>query len=117
MVLGGNRDVQKADTYSLIFLFGSEGVSQIGLTLLVVSVFGVAYTFFRPIKGRFEDLLQTFVLWVIFFDVCLGAMYSTFDVTEDNDSLIVNILFVILNSSVLLVALGKSHDYSTATSD
>ena len=100
---------------SLIFLFGSEGVSQIGLTLLVVSVFGVAYTFFRPIKGRFEDLLQTFVLWVIFFDVCLGAMYSTSDVTEDNDSLIVNILFVILNSSVLLVALGKSHDYSTAT--
>ena len=87
-----------------------------GLDLCMLSrVFGVAYTFFRPIKGRFEDLLQTFVLWVIFFDVCLGAMYSNSDVTEDNDSLIVNILFVILNSSVLLVALGKSHDYSTAT--
>ena len=100
---------------SLIFLFGSGGVSQIGLTLLVVSVFGVAYTFFRPIKGKFEDLLQTFVLWVIFFDVCLGAMYSTSDVTKDNDSLIVNILFVVLNSSVLLVALGKPNDYSTAS--
>ena len=94
---------------SLIFLFGSEGVTQIGLTLLVVSVFGVAYTFFRPIKGKFEDLLQTFVLWVIFFDVCLGAMYSNSDGAEENDSLIVNILFVVLNSSVLLVALGKIH--------
>ena len=100
---------------SLIFLFGSGGVSQIGLTLLLVSVFSVAYTFFRPIKGKFEDLLQTFVLWVIFFDVCLGAMYSTSDVTDDNDSLIVNILFVVLNSSVLLVALGKPHDYSAAS--
>ena len=71
---------------SLIFLFGSEGVSQIGLTLLVVIVFGVAYSFFRPIKGKFEDLPQTFVLWVIFFDVCLGAMYGTSDGTEENES-------------------------------
>jgi len=95
---------------SLIFLFDSESISQIGLTILTVSVFGVAYTFFRPIKGKFEDRLQTFVLWVIFFDVCLGAMYTTCDVTQGqkgNDSLLVNIFFVVLNSSVLVVALGK----------
>ena len=97
---------------SLIFLFGSESFSQIGLAVLTVSVFGVAYTFLRPIKGKFEDLLQTFVLWVIFFDVCLGAIYATHDVIQDhtgNSSLFVNVLFVVLNSSVLLVALGKSH--------
>ena len=95
---------------SLIFLFGSERVSQIGLTLLVVSVFGVTYTLFRPIKTKFEDLLQNVVLWVIFFDVCLGAIYSTCDGTKDhqgNDSLIINILFVVLNSSIILVALGN----------
>ena len=95
---------------SLIFLFGSEGVSQIGLTLLVVSVFGVTYTLFHPIKSKFEDLLQNLVLWVIFFDVCLGAIYSTCDGTKDhqgNDSLIINILFVVLNSSIILVALGN----------
>ena len=98
---------RKLTLISFIFLFGSEGVTQIGLTLLVVSVFGVAYTFFRPIKSKFEDLLQTFVLWVIFFDVCLGAMYSTSDDTDGNDSLTINILFVVLNASILLVALGK----------
>ena len=98
---------RKLTLISFIFLFGSEGVTQIGLTVLVVSVFGVAYTFFRPIKSKFEDLLQTFVLWVIFFDVCLGAMYSTSDDTAGNDSLTINILFVVLNASILLVALGK----------
>ena len=95
---------------SLIFLFGSESLSQIGITIFTVSAFGVAYTFFRPIKDRFEDRLQTFVLWVIFFDVCLGAMYTTCDVAhrhKGNDSVLVNVLFVVLNSSVLLVALGK----------
>ena len=95
---------------SLIFLFESESLSQIGITLFTVSAFGVAYTFFRPIKDKFEDRLQTFVLWVIFFDVCLGAMYTTCDATHRhkvNDSVLVNVLFVVLNSSVLLVALGK----------
>lgn len=95
---------------SLIFLFGSERLFQIGLTLLVVSVFGVTYTLFRPIKTKFEDLLQNVVLWVVFFDVCLGAIYSTCDGTEDhqgNDYLIINILFVVLNSSIILVALGN----------
>ena len=102
---------RKLTLISFIFLFGSDGVIQIGLTLLVVSVFGVAYTLFRPIKGKFEDRLQTFVLWVIFFDVCLGAMYSGCDGTKDHergDSLIINILFVVLNSSIILIALGKS---------
>ena len=95
---------------SLIFLFGSESLSQVGLTVLTVSAFGVAYTFFRPIKARFEDRLQTFVLWVIFFDVCLGAIYTNRDVHRDqkeNDSIFVNVLFVVLNASVLLFALGK----------
>ena len=95
---------------SLIFIFDSESLSQIGITVFTVSAFGVAYTFFRPIKDKFEDRLQTFVMWVIFFDVCLGAMYTTCDVTQrhyGDDSVLVNALFVVLNSSVLLVALGK----------
>ena len=94
----------------LIFLFGSESLSQIGLTVFTVSVFGVAYTVFRPMKSKFEDRLQTFVLWVIFFDVCLGAMYTNCEITDGhkgNESLLVNVLFVGLNSSVLLIAFGK----------
>ncbi|KAJ7380901.1 hypothetical protein OS493_004484 [Desmophyllum pertusum] len=76
----------------------------------IVGTFGVAYTFLRPIKNKFEDRLQTFVLWVIFFDVCLGVMNTNCDVSashKGNYSIAVNILFVLLNSSVLLVALGK----------
>ena len=96
---------------SLIFLFGSKSLSQIGLTVLTVSVFGVVYTLFRPIKDKFEDRLQTFVLWIIFFDVCLGAVYTNWDESQGeikNDSIFVNFLFVVLNASVLLFAIGKS---------
>ncbi|XP_044176692.1 putative leucine-rich repeat-containing protein DDB_G0281931 [Acropora millepora] len=95
---------------SLINLLESESSSQIAVTMLTVSAFGIAYTFFRPMKEKFEDRLHTFVLWVIFFDVCLGGVYTTFEATheqKENDSLFVNILFVVLNSFVLLVALGK----------
>ena len=96
---------------SLIFLFGSKSLPQIGLTVLTVSVFGVLYTVFRPIKDKFEDSLQTFVLWIIFFDVCLGAVYTNWDESQGegkNDSIFVNVLFVVLNASVLLIAIGKS---------
>ena len=96
---------------SLIFLFGSKSLSQIGLTVLTVSVFGVVYTLFRPIKDKFEDRLQTFVLWIIFFDVCLGAVYTNWDESQGegkNDSTFVNVVFVVLNASVLLLAIGKS---------
>ena len=96
---------------SLIFLFGSKSLSQIGLTVLTVSVFGVVYTLFRPIKDKFEDCLQTFVLWIIFFDVCLGAVYTNWDESQGegkNDSTFVNVVFVVLNASVLLLAIGKS---------
>ena len=95
---------------SLVFLFGSESLSEIGFTKATVSASGVAYTFFRPIKGKFEDRLQTFVLWIIFFDVCLGAVYTSWDVHQGqkkNDSIVVNVLFVLLNTSVLLFAFGK----------
>ena len=95
---------------SLIFLFGSEGLSQVSLTILTVSAFGVAYTFFRPLKSKFEDRLQTFVLWIIFFDVCLGAVYTNWDVrnTQNRDnSIFMNVLFLTLNASVLLLAIGE----------
>ena len=96
---------------SLIFLLGSNSFSQIGLTILTVSIFGVIYTLFRPIKNKFEDCLQTFVLWIIFFDVCLGAVYTNWDESrgeDKNDSIFVNVLFLVLNVSVLLLAIGKS---------
>ena len=96
---------------SLIFLFGSKSLPQIGLTVLTVSVFGVLYTVLRPIKDKFEDRLQTFVFWIIFFDVCLGAVYTNWDESQGgdkNDSIFVNVLFVVLNASVLLIAIGKS---------
>ena len=95
---------------SLIFLFGSKSLTQISLTILTVSVFGVVYTLFRPIKDKFEDRLQTFVLWIIFFDVCLGAVYTNWDESQGegkSDSMFVNFIFVALNASVLMLAIGK----------
>jgi len=95
---------------SLVVFFGSDDLSQNGFTVVMVGAFGVAYTFFRPIKEKFEDRLQTLVLWIIFFDVCLGTMYTSRDASEGykgSESITINVLFVFLNSSVLLVALGK----------
>ena len=95
---------------SFVLFFGSDNLSQDGFTVVMVGTFGVVYTFFRPIKDKFEDRLQTLVLWVIFFDVCLGTMYTSRDASEGHkgsESITVNVLFVLLNTSVLLVALGK----------
>ncbi|KAJ7360249.1 hypothetical protein OS493_016878 [Desmophyllum pertusum] len=95
---------------SLILLFESESRSRIAFSVATASAFGIAYTIFRPMKGRFEDRLQTYALWVIFFDVCLGAIYSQPDVSDtksENDSIFINVLFVLVNSSVLLLTLGK----------
>ncbi|KAJ7360247.1 hypothetical protein OS493_016876 [Desmophyllum pertusum] len=95
---------------SVILLVGSESRSQIGFAVITASVSGIAYTIFRPIKSKFEDRLQTFVIWIIFFNVCLGAIYSQPDVSRNpgkNDSIFVNVLFVVLNSAVLLLAVGN----------
>ena len=95
---------------SLILLFESESHSQIGFTLLIASASGIAYTLFRPIKGKFEDRLQTFVLWIIFFNVCLGSIYGESDGRKnslENDSIFINVLFLLLNSSVLVFAAGE----------
>ena len=95
---------------SLILLFESGSHSQIGFTLLIASASGIAYTLFRPIKGKFEDRLQTFVLWIIFFNVCLGSIYGESDGRKnslENDSIFINVLFLLLNSSVLVFAAGE----------
>ena len=98
---------------SVILLFDSESDSQIGFAVIAASASGIVYTIFRPIKDKFEDRLQTFVLWVIFFNVFLGAVYSRPALNEghgDNNSLFVNVMFLILNCAVLVVAVGKSSD-------
>ena len=95
---------------SFILLFDSESRSQIGFAVIAASASGIAYTIFRPIKGKFEDRLQTFVLWIIFFNVCLGAIYSQPDVSKsqgENNSTFINVMFVVINSAVLILALGK----------
>ena len=61
---------------SLIPLFGSESRSHIAVTFVTASASGISYTPFRPFKGKLEDRLQSFVLWIIFFNVCRGAIYS-----------------------------------------
>ena len=75
----------------------------------------MVYSLFRPIRDKFEDLLQIFSLWRIFFDVCLGAVYTNWDESQGEgkiDSIFVNVLFVVLNASVLLLAIGKCLCYS-----
>ena len=103
---------RKVTFISFILLFSSESRSQIYVAVLTASLSGIMYTIFRPIKGKFEDILQTFVLWIIFFNVCLGALNSQPDVSRpnhgENDSILANVLFVILNSVVLILAVGKS---------
>ena len=96
---------------SCILLFESGSRSQIGFAVIAAGVFGIAYTIFRPVKDKFEDRLQTFALWIIFFNVCLGAIYSQPDVSRnqgENNSMFINVVFVVLNGAVLLWSLGKS---------
>lgn len=101
---------RKLTLISVVLLFGSESHSQIGFAVIAASASGIAYTIVRPIKGKFEDGLQTFVLWIIFFNVCLGAVYSQPTIKQSqggNDSIFVNAVFVVLNSTVLFIVLVK----------
>lgn len=90
---------------SCLLLFESDSRSQIGFTVIAASVSGITYTIFRPMKGKFEDRLQTSALWIIFFNVCLGAIYSQPDVSTnqgENNAMFINVVFVGLNGAVLI---------------
>ena len=89
-----------------IFLLDSKSENQIVSAVIVASVSGIAYSMARPMKGKFEDRLQAFVLWTTFFNVCLGAITMCQNPTE-NESIFVNVIFVLLNSAVVLIAVGK----------
>ena len=89
-----------------ILLFDSKSQYQIVCAVIVASVSGITYTMARPIKGKFEDRLQAFVLWTTFLNVCLGAITMCQNPTE-NESRTVNVIFVLLNSAVVLIAVGK----------
>nr|XP_058944580.1 uncharacterized protein LOC131772642 isoform X3 [Pocillopora verrucosa] len=86
-----------------ILLFDSTSQYQIVCAVIVASVSGITYSMARPIKGKFEDRLQAFVLWTIFFNVCLGAITMCQNPIE-NESMFVNVIFVLLNSAVVLIA-------------
>ena len=95
----------------LVLLFESKGPNRIIVSVVTASAFGIAYTICRPIRGTFEDRLQAFALWIIFFDVCFGALYSQPDAKgnyNQNQGTFVSVLFVLLNSSVLFLTVGKS---------
>ena len=88
------------------FLVDSKSQNQIVYAVIAASVSGIAYSMARPIKGKFEDRLQAFVLWTTFLNVCLGAITMCQNPTE-NESSFVNVIFVLLNSAVVLIAVGK----------
>ena len=74
-----------------ILLFDSTSQYQIVCAVIVASVSGITYSMARPIKGKFEDRLQAFVLWTTFFNVCLGAITMCQNPTE-NESIFVNVI-------------------------
>ncbi len=95
---------RKLSLISFILLIDSESPYKIGFAVITASTSGIAYTIFRPIKDPFEDRLQTFALWVTFFNVCLGAIYLQPDVCSnhaENKSVLVNAVFLVLNGAVL----------------
>ena len=96
---------------SCILLFESDSRSQIGFTVIAASVSGITYTISRPMKDKFEDRLQTLALWIIFFNVCLGAIYLQPDVSTnqgENNSVFINVVFVVLNGAILIWSIGES---------
>ena len=90
---------------SAILLFDSKSHSQIGFAIISASALIISHTMVRPIKGKFEDRLQALMLWIIFFNVCLGAIYLQPTILQNpigNES-----IFVFLNSAVVLIVVGK----------
>ena len=64
----------------------------------------------RPIKGKLKDRLQAFMLWIIFFNVCLDAIYLQLTIFQNpigNESIFGNVMSVFMNSAVVLIAVVK----------
>ena len=90
---------------SVILLFDSKSHSQIDFAVISASALVISHTMVRPIKGKFEDRLQALMLRIIFFNVCIGAIYlqpTIFQNPIGNES-----IFVFLNSAVVLIVVGK----------
>ena len=95
---------------SAILLFDSKSHSQIDCAVISASALGISHTMVRPIKGKLKDRLQAFMLWIIFFNVCLGAIYLQLAIIQNpigNESIFGNVMSVFLNSAVVLIAVVK----------
>ena len=94
-------------------LIGSHSRSQVGVGVLLAGGFSVLHAAYQPITDRFENALQTTALLVVFFDLTLGVMLKIadndipVDVNTKNDNTGVGVLFVLVNSMVIAIALGK----------
>ena len=65
---------QKVILTSGLMLVGEESRSYIGLTLVIAGMYGILFSWMKPIQGGFENKMMSTSLAVTVFNVAIGAV-------------------------------------------
>ena len=96
-----------------LILVGQESRSYIGLTWVIAGMYGVVFSWMRPIQDVFENRLMTTSLAVTVVNLGIGAVSR---IPTENlpglinsyaDALFLKILVLVANTSVITLVLGR----------
>ncbi len=90
---------------SIVILWGSGHPFTLALSISVSVVYTVVHAYVKPMKDTFEHWLQMVSLMAIFFNL-LAALY--FKIATTNETF-TTAFIIIVNTSVVLLAIGKFH--------
>ena len=94
-------------------LVGQESRSYIGLALVIAGMYGIVFSWFKPIQDAMENKLMASSLAVTVVNLVIGAVSKipseniTGRVDADTDALLFKILVFIANSLVISLLVGK----------
>ena len=98
-----------------LILVGEESRSYIGLTLVIAGMYGMVFSWMKPIQDGFENKMMSASLAVTVFNLAIGAVsrIPAENLSSSSDPYTEAILFkvLLLGANILVIGLlaGKSH--------
>ena len=93
-----------------LMLVGEESRSYIGLTLVIAGMYGILFSWMKPIQGKFENTMMSTSLAVTVFNVAVGAVSKipAEDVTSSSSEAYTEAVFfnvLVISANTLVVGL------------
>eukprot|EP00794_Sanderia_malayensis_P000626 gene626-1291_t len=93
-----------------VTLFIGYYKTGIGVTIIIAGFFAILHSFRRPVKDRFENIIQLLSLCIIPVNLCIGAILSSNN--SDNSSpaknnAVIGYILVALNLVIVVVVVAR----------